>query len=379
MGEAAFTWDLFCRVIDNWGDIGVCWRLCADLASRGQHVRLHVDDASALAWMAPGSPADGAADGAAGGAAGVDVLPWSRLHDPGDVVIEAFGCDPPGDFVRRMANRKPPPVWINLEYLTAQAYAGRSHGLPSPQFSGPGAGLVKHFFYPGFGSDTGGLIREPALAAQQAAFDAAAWLAQHGVHKTPGGRLASVFCYPDAPLQALCAAMAASGTAWHLLIAGAPRRSVQAAADVAVNVTLQALPLLDQPGYDRLLWCCDLNFVRGEDSWVRAQWAARPFVWQAYPQHDGAHHVKLQAFVDRMLAAAPAKLATAVRQGHAAWNGLLPDADVPQALKNLIDQATDPSAAWAQHVRQWRDGLVSQADLGSRLRAFVGQHLPRGS
>jgi uncharacterized repeat protein (TIGR03837 family) len=267
------------------------------------------------------------------------------------------------------------PVWINLEYLSAQAYAGRSHGLPSPQSNGPGAGLLKHFFYPGFDSHTGGLIREPALAAQQAAFDAAAWLAQHGIHKTPGERLASVFCYPDAPVQALCAAMADSGHAWRLLIAGRPDAGVPTAA----GVTLQPLPLLDQPGYDRLLWSCDLNFVRGEDSWVRAQWAARPFVWQAYPQHDAAHHVKLQAFLDRMLAAAPADLAIALRQGHAAWNGLLPDAGVPPALQNLLAQATHPSAAWAQQVRQWRDSLAQQADLGSRLLAFVGKQLPRGS
>jgi uncharacterized repeat protein (TIGR03837 family) len=363
MNGAGFTWDLFCRVIDNWGDIGVCWRLAADLASRGQRVRLHVDDAAALAWMAPG------------GAEGVDVLPWNSSHDPGDVVIEAFGCDPPGDFVRRMTSRKPPPVWINLEYLTAQAYAGRSHGLPSPQHGGPGAGLVKHFFYPGFDSHTGGLIREPTLGAQQAAFDAEVWLAQHGVRKAPGERLASVFCYPAAPMAALYAAMGHSGRAWRLLIAGAPAVAVPTAA----NVATQALPLLDQPGYDRLLWSCDLNFVRGEDSWVRAQWAARPFVWQAYPQHDDAHHVKLQAFLDRMLAAAPAELATSLRQGHAAWNGLLPDADVPQALQNLLAHAAHPPAAWAQHVRQWRDSLVQQADLGSRLLAFAHGLKARGS
>jgi uncharacterized repeat protein (TIGR03837 family) len=363
MRTSGFTWDLFCRVIDNWGDIGVCWRLAADLASRGQPVRLYVDDAAALTWMAPG------------GVAGVDVLHWGRLHDPGDVVIEAFGCDPPGDFVRRMASRKTPPVWINLEYLTAQAYAGQSHGLPSPQFGGPGAGLVKHFFYPGFDSHTGGLIREPGLATQQAAFDARAWLAQLGVHEVSGERLASVFCYPGAPLDALCAAMAGSGAAWRLLIAGAPGRSVQTAA----NVTPQHLPLLDQPGYDRLLWSCDLNFVRGEDSWVRAQWAARPFVWQAYPQHDDAHHAKLQAFLDRMLATAPADLAAALRQGHAAWNGLLAHAEVPQALQNLLEQATPPHTAWAHHLQQWRDSLVQQADLVSRLLAFVDGLNAQGS
>ena len=45
-------WDLFCRVVDNFGDVGVCWRLAADLAQRGEQVRLWIDDASALTWMA---------------------------------------------------------------------------------------------------------------------------------------------------------------------------------------------------------------------------------------------------------------------------------------------------------------------------------------
>ena len=46
-------WDLFCRVVDNFGDVGVCWRLACELARRGDAVRLWIDDASALAWMAP--------------------------------------------------------------------------------------------------------------------------------------------------------------------------------------------------------------------------------------------------------------------------------------------------------------------------------------
>ena len=147
-------WDLFCRVIDNFGDIGVCWRLAADLGARGETVRLWVDDPSALAWMAPQ------------GSANVDVLRWTDgmpLPAPGDVVVEAFGCNPPPDFVAQMARRDKPPRWINLEYLSAEAYAGRNHGLRSPQFSGPGQGLDKWFFYPGFEPGTGGLIREPGL------------------------------------------------------------------------------------------------------------------------------------------------------------------------------------------------------------------------
>jgi uncharacterized repeat protein (TIGR03837 family) len=134
---AAWRWDVFCRVIDNHGDLGVCWRLACDLADRGQQLRLWVDDPAALRWMAPqGHPR-------------VALLHWTEdtpLPEPGDVVVEAFGCDPPEAFVARMAAADRPPVWINLEYLSAEDYVERSHRLRSPQR----CGLDKWFFYPGF-------------------------------------------------------------------------------------------------------------------------------------------------------------------------------------------------------------------------------------
>ena len=44
-------WDVFVRVIDNYGDVGVCWRLACGLAARGEQVRLWLDDLTALDWM----------------------------------------------------------------------------------------------------------------------------------------------------------------------------------------------------------------------------------------------------------------------------------------------------------------------------------------
>ena len=45
--------DLFCRVIDNWGDAGVCWRLARQLVrERGAQVRLWIDQPQVLAaWQ----------------------------------------------------------------------------------------------------------------------------------------------------------------------------------------------------------------------------------------------------------------------------------------------------------------------------------------
>ena len=343
-------WDLFCRVIDNHGDLGVCWRLAADLASRGEQVRLWVDDPRALAWMAPQ------------GAVGVTVVHWLEALpgiEPGDVVIEAFGCDLPAAFVARMAACAPAPVWINLEYLSAEPYALRSHGLASPQQHGPGAGLGKWFFYPGFTPASGGLLRE-AHALDGAS---AGWLAAQGVPLQHGERRVSLFAYADAPLEPLFDRLDSEPTL-ILLAAGAAQAPALALFDAqrrrGRHLRAHALPWFDQAGYDQLLRACDLNFARGEDSVVRAMWAGAPFVWQIYAQPDGAHAAKLEALLERFSAGSDAALAGAVRQLWRAWNGL---ADWPEALPD--------ATAWQAQSRAWREQLAAQTDLTSGLLRFV--------
>jgi len=358
-------WDVFCRVVDNFGDIGVCWRLACNLAERGQRVRLWVDDAAALRWMAPA------------GFAGVEVSTWqasTAFPPPGDVVVEAFGCDPAPAFLAAMAaaagDGARPPVWINLEYLSAEGYVERSHTLPSPQMSGPARGLTKWFFYPGFTKATGGLLREPGLETEQAAFDRTAWLAAQGLALQVDERFVSVFCYPGAPIDRLVASLAADGTPTLLATApgaatGAVRAALATASDAAARIRQHALPWLTQREFDRLLWAADLNFVRGEDSWVRAQWAGRPFVWQAYPQDDGAHGPKIGAFLDLALAGAEPDSAEVVRHWTAAWNGI---DDRDTALPQWTPQTL---SATARDARAWRDQLGGSPDLVTRLLAFV--------
>jgi uncharacterized repeat protein (TIGR03837 family) len=346
--NGVMLWDLFCRIIDNHGDVGVCWRLAADLAARGEQVRLWIDDASALRWMAPG------------GAAGVSVLPWpvDAVVEPGEVVIEAFGCELPPAFVARMTAAARAPVWINLEYLSAEGVVERNHRLVSPQANG----LRKSFFYPGFTPRTGGLLREPDLLQRQQAFDAAAWLGAHGLQRVGDERVVSLFCYAQPALSALLDELAQTPT---LLLATPGHAADQVRALLGPSLTrgrLRAtcLPALTQRAYDELLWASDLNFVRGEDSFVRAQWAGRPFVWQIYPQADGAHQRKLDAYLDRFVSSAA--LATALRRSFVAWNGA--DASWP-ALPALPE--------WRRHCVAWRSELLAQRDLTSQLLGFVAE------
>ena len=359
----AMRWDIFCRVIDNFGDVGVCWRLAAALGARGQTVRLWLDDPRALAWMAPD------------GAPGVTVQPWCAEPPqpaPGEVVIEAFGCDPPPGFLAAMvaqAAAAPAPLWINLEYLSAEAYVERSHGLRSPQFGGPGAGLDKWFFYPGFSAATGGLIHDgSALADDPAA--ARAWLQAQpwAAGLRADDRLLLLFGYPSAVWPALLPLLAQPGSVL-LLPPGGLRHQLLDTSPPAGSRWL-ALPQLPQTDFDRLLAAIDLNLVRGEDSFVRAQLCSTsPFVWQIYPQQDGAHGAKLEAFLDRYLADAPTALARPIRRLMLAVNGLAPTPTPTPAHSPDIQ-------AWRQQHQAWRRQLLAQHDLVSQLLQFVASKRP---
>ncbi len=371
----ALLWDIFCQVIDNHGDLGVCWRLSCQLAARGQRVRLWVDDARALSWMAPD------------GCPGVEVKAWTPVLDvrglvPGDVLVEAFGCEVAPEFIaayaRHASSSGQKPTWINLEYLSAQAYVEHSHGLASPLMSGPGAGLTKHFFYPGFTPHTGGLLREADLMARQARFDRDAWLRTMGLVRLeenraeprPRQRLVSLFCYEPSALPHLLAQLAQDDTPTQLLVtAGRASAAVQTEVDnknklqplwnIHKQLSISYLPYLSQGDFDHLLWACDLNFVRGEDSLVRALWAGKPFVWHIYPQHDDAHHDKLNGFLDWLHAP------ESMRQFHQRWNGLN-DASVSAAPLGPL-----ALPLWGEVTRAARQGLWQQDDLVSQLLGFV--------
>lgn len=373
-------WDIFCRVVDNFGDIGICWRLSADLAARGHRVRLWVDDASALQWMAPGA--------LTGDWPGVQVMDWAASQHadtlaalpPADVWVEGFGCEIAPEFIAARAhsisgndqNDPPIPVWINLEYLSAEPYVERCHGLPSPVLQGPAQGWTKHFFYPGFTLRTGGLLREPDLLQRQQAFappaQRAEWLAQHGID-WQGERLVSLFCYEPPALAELLQQFAHHAERTHLLVT--PGRAA-AAVRTAVEqqnrleppwnqrkaLLISYLPPLSHASFDYLLWACDLNLVRGEDSVVRALWAGKPVVWQIYPQQDNAHHDKLNAFLNLLQAD------ETLRQFHAAWNGVMDTAGtLPTPLTHLKQ--------WTQTVQFWRHQLLKMDDLATQLSLFV--------
>lgn len=356
--------DIFCNVVDNYGDIGVSWRLARQLAhEHGLQVRLWVDDLASLAKLCP--EADAARDEQY--CRGVEVRRWSQPFpqvQPPDLVVEAFACKLPERYIEAMAAQQRKPVWINLEYLSAEDWVEGCHRLPSPHPSLP---LTRYFFFPGFTPKTGGLLLERDLLARRDAFlgDVAqqqAYWRSLGLELPGADTLkVSLFGYENAALAGLFDAWAAGVQPVLCLVpegrilpqVGTYFGDAVPAAGCCYrrgNLTVHILPFVEQERYDELLWACDVNFVRGEDSCVRAQWAGKPFVWQIYPQHDAVHRDKLQAFLN-LYGAPLGPVASQALQGlWQAWNdegaaGRMWPAFA--ASRNELERCTQD---WARHL-----------------------------
>ena len=351
-------WDIFCRVIDNYGDIGVCWRLARQLAAEhGRHVRLWVDDLASLYPLCPMLDIKEPAQSHQG----VQICHWTEnavFPSPADVIIEAFACEIPPAYLQAMALCERKPCWINLEYLTAEPWAEACHGMASPH---PALPLTKYFFFPGFTASSGGLLREARLLSDRD---------QRAAANLESNRLEiSLFCYDTAPVGELLSALAQSEMAvtCHVL-QGKPLAAVNTHLAgrgpwQLGKALIKPIPFMPIDDYDRLLWRCDINFVRGEDSFVRAQWAGKPFVWQIYPQDDDAHLIKLEAFLDRYCRGMAADEEAAIRRLFMAWNT---GRGVESAWLNFIGKREFFTA----YTADWANRLASIPDMATTLVNF---------
>ncbi len=375
----ARRWDIFCRVVDNFGDIGVCWRLANVLArEHGVRVRLIVDRLDLLQRITNHRTDDVNHIFFNG----IEATRWCSTLIPDEdvaVVIEAFACELPSEYVGVMASMDRPPLWINLEYLSAEPWIEGCHGLVSRH---PQLGLDKLFVFPGFVPASGGLLREADLLARRDRFRAspdeqlALWHSLGVAPPLPGERRASLFGYENPAVAPLLRWMRDGPRRWTVLLPEG--RSV---ADLAGwcggalrgpgdrwqggKLTLQVIPFSSQQRYDQLLWASDLNMVRGEDSLLRAIWAARPLLWQAYPQAGDAHHDKLLALLARLrpFVASAAGFAALSAQWRR-WNGIGSEAagcGEPEGWLEALGAA----------VPAWCESLAEGPELAESLAKIV--------
>jgi uncharacterized repeat protein (TIGR03837 family) len=364
--------DIFCQIVDNFGDIGITWRLSKQISKTyGYSVRLWIDDAKAaqniIPTLNPGLDKQRIED--------IDILIWQakpseQLPDitlwqaPADIVIEAFACDIPQDYQALMPQHT--NCWINLEYLSAEAWVEEFHLQSAIQAFN---GLKKTFFFPGFNERTGGLIRNDNLTEDS---DKKRCFNDFYQHKADNCLHISLFTYPHAPIHGLLEALASYPQA---IVCHTPltsittqlsnffKQAIQANQHYSSGqLTLATYPFLSQADYDALLQRCDLNFVRGEDSLVRAIWAQQCFIWLPYLQSEQTHLTKLEAFLkfywgDRL---------EVLQQINRDW------ADGKVSVER-VHALLDGLAEYQLIAKQRAQQQAQQTDLGFRLNQFIQQ------
>ncbi|KEQ00098.1 hypothetical protein SASC598J21_022110 [Snodgrassella alvi SCGC AB-598-J21] len=376
---------VFVRVIDNYGDAGVGWRLSCLLAEYlHMHVRLWIDDTDALNKLVPAPEKQ----------ARITIEAWqgdammqqqlSAAADP-VLVIETFGCELPPQVLERI--RQCRPLWLNWEYLTAEDWAVGLHAMSSLQPNG----LEKYFWFMGIDADSGGLLRELDYLAEREKFRQQPQLQQafrqeYGLPLQHTGQLWLVFAYTSGQWAQWMAMWQEANTPVTLWLAGGQViESLRAAKLIAPeelqqegdicelgNVTLVRIPFVPQAAFDRLLWLADAAIVRGEDSFVRALWAGLPFFWHIYRQDDDVHLQKLHSFWFKAMQDWSAEL----RQAFTVLSDDLNGAGAVSSLKR--EQAWQYLCAhwqsWVKSAAAWSEMLHGQDNALEKLARF--SHLP---
>ena len=389
------SWDIFCRIVDNFGDIGICWRLSQQLANEHSlQVRLFIDDLLIASKIIIGlNPAIKSQT-----INNLEICTWPEpdsVIQPAKVVIETFGCELPDVYVEKLCAQRGQPektIWVNLEYLSAETWVSDFHAKPSRHPSLP---LTKHFFFPGFRPDTGGLIREANLIAERDAFLSSQTIQAEfwqdiSTKKNADSIKISLFYYPQAPVNNLLLALKQRKESIDLYLPfnGNIATLNDFLTDFELilgqylyieNLAIHPIPFLSQKDYDRLLWACDLNFVRGEDSWIRAIWAGKPFIWQPYIQTDETHIKKLNAFLDLYTKEATAEEKSTLYQTHLTWSQY-PVSNGQSELSQLTSSELDKAELWQDlinhlpalqaYATQRTKAFATQPDLATKLVIF---------
>ena len=278
--------DIFVRVIDNFGDAGIAWRLAKDLAGRGSSVRLIIDDPSPLSFMT-----DNLRTG------NIRVIQWDIFSESGNfslpnLIIEMFACRLPENYLQACISSPIAPKFVNYDYFSAEDWVDRFNGLDSIH---PRYRTKKTNFFPGISPRSTPFIIEEDYAERKKSFDRAQFRKNAGAD----GFVIFFFAYPFFPTSALSKSV--NRTKRHCTLLLAKGEASRHLASVIVNplVNVVELPYFRQETLDEILWASDVNIVRGEDSAQRAMLAGKPFLWNIYHTPDNAHEAKISAFTDK--------------------------------------------------------------------------------
>lgn len=373
----SLTFDIYCRVIDNYGDAGVCLRLARALHAQGCTVNLYCDRPEVVRTI---SCADDFGHG-------VELYTFEDeafRNYTCQAVIAAFLCDVPE--ARQQQILSDDTLVISLDYLSAEKWVEDCHGLSSP------ARFRRCFyFYPGFTPRTGGLCLEPDFVRRVREY-----AGQSEEQPLPAVRQVTLFSYHNDALPVFLDLMQHSALPSVIKVfeglaldnvARLYGRSLHTGDSFQDGkLTFECVPMCSQQEYDSLLLHSEFNFVRGEDSIVRAMLCGHPFMWHIYPQSEFTHLDKLKAMFERMEDAVKAAGSTptlqralqTMRLWHAIYNG-----DPAVKAEALTQNGAASFDACEQDLRLlcalWRSYLLHLPDLACSIIDFYQKKAGAGA
>lgn len=343
---------IFCRIIDNFGDAGVCLRLARRFTRLGAHVTLMTDHIRVMEKLCPGKNRKAYPN--------IHIVRWSERPEDQpqhpDIVLETFGCRLPDAMRAHLEKRYPQTMILNLDYLSAEDWVESCHDVVGLH---PTRAIQKTWFFPGFTDHTGGVIISPTDRAKKETFQRTNFLQSLGFDH-PRHPFYFFFAYPTNPHENLVKALACHPRPLCIgLTRGGFGDKVQRALQQIDHPhEVRRLPFVAQEDFDQFLWAADAAIVRGEDSFVRAQLAATPFLWAIYPTEDKAHEIKFDAWQQRVCRLCPALQNDL--QHNREW---ICEQDSLENWQAWLNKAPQKRRFW--HV--WQQSLYKRGDLVTRI------------
>lgn len=307
--------DIFCHVVDNFGDIGFVYRFAREFkqAFPAVQIRVFVDDLQTFKEICSAIDPNRFSQYHAN----IEYIDSTKLSIAyinhmaiADVLIESFACFIPEPILKKADSRG--RILINLEHLSAEAWVEEYHTLTSLI---PYQHLKKYFYMPGFTRKTGGVLTDQRIERVRRSIAPHRTACIRGVLKKYAVTIdehtltGTIFSYLHG-FDTLLSELAALEKQTVLLVFGTKSSESMIAAIEHLGghvitpeqyqyqqIAIIVLPLMPQARYDTLLCCVDFNIVRGEDSLVRALMAGRPFIWHAYLQEERYQLVKVAALL----------------------------------------------------------------------------------
>lgn len=306
------TLDIFCEIIDNYGDIGVVYRTAKELQKIFPKSKIRaflnkLDEFKKINSQVLDLPSQNID--------GIEYITFDYLRDNANelltaqVIIEAFGCQIPKEYIEIAYDNS--ELLINLEYLSAEDWIEDFHLQSSPLGRGK---LKKVFFMPGFTEKSGGVIADSNYleriqrVLENKEFYEKKYLSD--IEDRENKIIGTLFSY-EKNFTPLLEDLKKLDKDVVILAMG--EKTQDSLRKILKNfsiedfrnslkygkIEIRFLNFLNQEEYEELINIVDFNFVRGEDSFIRAVLTGKPYMWHIYCQEEYAHMDKIEGFLDK--------------------------------------------------------------------------------